>query len=191
MKDHYKRLGIPMNTGEERIRSILPFLRDEQFRHDCERVLLDPESREVYDRNLKLLRKIAFARRELGLDKTVNWSPEMQKEFSDPSTKPSTKPDVVKSSSVAFTFGILGIIAVVFLLLFLLGVFETESSRFKIALRQDTIHSYKSFLENYPHGTHEADALLRIRELELLSEWRMSESQVGSVDARLTRMALT
>jgi hypothetical protein len=137
MRDLYKRLGVSMTEGAERVRSVLPSFRDEEARRDCERVLLDPEARGVYDRNLRLLRQIAEARRALGIVETAHWSRGMQEELAAESrVAPNGTAVVSKSTSPGCAMCLIGIAGMAILLLCFSRTFETDHSRFTKAPRE-------------------------------------------------------
>lgn len=131
MRDLYKRLGVSMTEGAERIRSALRSFRDEEFRRDCERVLLEPEARGAYDRNLRLLHQIAEARKDLGIVETAHWNRGIQDEFAEKSpVAPNRSSAVSKSSSSGWAMWLIGFAGWAIVYLYFSGAFETDHSRF-------------------------------------------------------------
>jgi len=173
MKDLYKHLGVSMNESADRIRSFLPFVKDEVIRGDCERVLLDPEARAVYDRNLNLLRKIADVRAELGIVGTSNWGPKMNSEMGGKIAGASAQPTAAKKGSDSgFGWSLLVALILAACLVGFLGHYFSEGSQFKRAEEADTVRAYKGYLGQNPDGHRADDAQKRIRQLELEAEWR-------------------
>ena len=133
MKDLYNRLGISQTDSFDSIHAAVILCQDESVRRDATRILLNAASREVYDRNLILLRQIAFLRSELNLLQSPNWGRSMQEEFTVPtrvyetSTKGTVKAKRIFPGCCGATAGTLFI---VFLFtVFLIGIFSSDNSQ--------------------------------------------------------------
>jgi len=131
MKDLYKRLGMSMTEAAGSIRIVLQSFRDGEFRRDCERILLDPEAREVYDRNLRLLRQIAEVRKALGIEETAYWSRGMQRELETGSRVAQKRNLAISKSSLPeWTMWPICIAGIVILFLYFSRTVERDHSRF-------------------------------------------------------------
>lgn len=167
MRDLYKRLGISPNDSVDKIRAALPRCPDEAVRRDAERVLLDPQSREVYDRNLLLLRQIARARESLGVHRTSNWDAGMRLEFGGTAAPQATT--TKKGSGGGCGWMLLLVIAALFF--GFLAYDNSEAVLHERAVKADTINAYKHFLGKKPDSDFADRVQERIRELELEGKW--------------------
>jgi len=172
---------------------------DERLRRDCERVLLQPESREVYDRNFHLLQKIAHLRQALGLRSTHSWDEDLQREFAPRSgTKHTGSPRTPgkrtagRGAASKRTTGskttAWSAVALVAMLVALGGVFwHLDSSRaaYQRALDRDSIHAYSEFLEEHGDSEYAEEISERRDELAAAAEWDEIDHRVSSYRDRL------
>lgn len=174
MRDLYKRLGISSNDSVGKIREALSRCRDESVRRDAERVLLDPQSREVYDRNYLLLQKIAILRHELSLGSTENWTPAMQAEFG------VGKEGGAAVASVGWVRGFLLIpLILAGCALFVAGlvwVLTYEQRQYNNAVSEDSVEGYTRFIADHPNSKY-AKEVSRLRENSAFEKAKQMESE--------------
>ncbi len=182
MKDLYKRLGLPTNgkIDPATVRARVLRLPDEQLRRDCERVLLDPQARAVYDRNLELLRKIAVARAGLGISSTEHWGQAMRAEFPVAATAPGRRtaatggPATAAGGEQKYGLAISAVVAaaVVFGLFAFNAYLQSPPYHFRKAEKANTAAAYKAFVDAHPGSPEVEVARKRMVEIELKGIWK-------------------
>lgn len=178
MRDLYKRIGVSPDASVEKIREAVNRCVDESLRRDAERVLLDPESRGVYDRNLVLLKQISVARDSLGILKTANWDAGMRAEFAGAKAeaKAATKGSGDGRGCGRALLAIVGLAigSIVF------HVYNnSEESQYKRAMRADTVGAYSVFLAKNPNGRFAKLVKRRIQEIKIIDEWKSFDSRIA------------
>lgn len=107
MKDLYKQLGVPDSADDGTIRAALAGA-DPPTRESAEFILLDPDRREVYDRNRRVLATIGRLRANLGLNLTRFWPRGRFGDFTIDLTPPppSGRRRYIDPMAMAWAFGV-------------------------------------------------------------------------------------
>lgn len=161
MKNLYKRLKIERGAPIEKIRAAIERCSNHGVRVDAKRVLLQPASREVYDRNHELLTNIGKLRSNLGLSSSPSWDEELRKEF--------TKSNVVG----CWAFAAIPVLMVGFLVFI-----NSASWQFEQAQKKDRIYSYESFLRKHGDSKYASEAKSRLIYLQSEKEWAELEPEI-------------
>jgi hypothetical protein len=185
MRDLYKRIGVSPDASVEKIREAVNRCVDESLRRDAERVLLDPESRGVYDRNLVLLKQISVARDSLGILKTANWDAGMRAEFAGAKAeaKAATKGS---GNGDGCGWALLAIVGLAIGSIVFHIYNNSEESQYKRAMKADTVGTYSVFLAKNPNGRFAKlvkkriqEINLKVQETKIIDEWRSFDSRIA------------
>jgi hypothetical protein len=107
MKDLYRRLGLDETAGDAAVRAALAAAGDDATREAAEYILLDPQRREVYDRNRRVLLTIGRLRANLGLNLTRFWPRPRFADFTVDLAPTSPRP-ADDPMRIAWAFGVVG-----------------------------------------------------------------------------------
>ena len=81
MKNLYKAINVARHAKASDIRKAIDRVVEPALKRDASKVLLNPESKAVYDRNHVLLIRISEVRQAFGLTESDSWDKEIQREF--------------------------------------------------------------------------------------------------------------
>ena len=87
MIDLYKRIGLTPDASVAELRSRLTTITNQRVKRAVQEILLDPERREVYDRNHRTVRMIGQLRANMGLSQGANWLASNASDFETTSTR--------------------------------------------------------------------------------------------------------
>lgn len=169
MKNLYKLLKVRRGVPVRKIRDAIERCQNATTKMDAKRVLLDPQSRAVYDRNHELLTTISKLRSKMGLNNSHNWSEELRREFT------------TKRAPVGWV-----VFALIGLSIGFLVFWESAYWQFEQTKKRDVIAAYEKFLNDHPQSKYSHEATERLWFLTSLKEWERLEPLIEKHAESLT-----
>jgi len=169
MKNLYKQLKIERGAPIKKIQAAIERCNNYATSVNAKRVLLQQDSRKVYDRNHELLTTISKLRSNLGLQHSHNWSAELREEF--------TK----SKAPIWWTVAAFGSVFIGFTVFWNSDYWQFEQTK-----EQDTIFAYEEFLKEFRSSEYEKEAESRLDFLRSEEVWERLESRIEEHSKTLT-----
>lgn len=169
MKNLYKLLKVERGSSIGKIKAAIERCQNNGTKQDAKRVLLEPESRQVYDRNHELLTTIGELRSNLGLTYSPNWDGELRKEFT--------------KSKAPIWWTVLAMFALV---IGVLGFLNSSYWKFEQTKKRDTVAAYEEFLVGHHRSKYYDEAKARFDFLRCEKEWSRLEPLIDRYSKTLT-----